>query len=203
MNFDLDAMRTGLRQGFAEAGVAYGSCCCGCGAPTTVADRTNTKYGYVRGEPKLYIRGHARRLTDRIPGPNPSGLCKCGCGETTPIATVTQVSRGAVGGRPLSYVHGHNRRKTSSEIIEGVHYCVDESGCWTWLLGRSGHGYGEWLVPGRGTRAHRAAYEQFVGEIPEGLHLHHACRNRACVNPDHLEPVTQAEHNRLHAEVAA
>src|SRR5690554_7064866 len=40
---------------------------------------------------------------------------------------------------------------------------------------------------------HRVMYESFVGPIPEGLHLDHLCRNRACVRPDHLEPVTNKE----------
>src|SRR5690554_7572127 len=40
---------------------------------------------------------------------------------------------------------------------------------------------------------HRVMYESFVGPIPEGLHLDHLCRNRACVRPDHLEPVTNRE----------
>jgi len=37
------------------------------------------------------------------------------------------------------------------------------------------------------------------GEIPEGVHLHHTCKNRACVNPWHLEPLTAADHVREHA----
>jgi hypothetical protein len=54
-------------------------------------------------------------------------------------------------------------------------------------------GYGQIGLGGRGTGlglAHRVAYELLVGPILEGLHLDHLCRNRKCVNPDHLEPVT-------------
>lgn len=51
----------------------------------------------------------------------------------------------------------------------------------------------------RGQQAHRVAYELFVAEIPEGFDLDHLCRNRGCVNPDHLEPVTRRE-NLLRGE---
>jgi len=74
------------------------------------------------------------------------------------------------------------------------------SGCWLWTGSLDGKGYGTFFYLGRNTGAHRAAYRMFTGEIPAGLHLDHLCRTPACVNPRHLEPVTQRENNmRSHA----
>ena len=71
-----------------------------------------------------------------------------------------------------------------------------EEGCWEWRGARAGTGYGAIWVDGRGRPAHRVAYELEVGPIPDGLQLDHLCCNPACVRPDHLEPVTQAENIR-------
>ena len=50
-------------------------------------------------------------------------------------------------------------------------------------------------------KAHRVVWEHTVGLIPQGVHLHHVCRNRTCTNPDHLEPLTATEHTLEHARM--
>lgn len=73
---------------------------------------------------------------------------------------------------------------------------VREDGCWLWTGHVERSGYGRFTFCMRTVWAHRFAYETWVGPIPEGMHIDHLCNVRACINPEHLEPVTQAENNR-------
>jgi len=67
------------------------------------------------------------------------------------------------------------------------------SGCWLWSAGLGSGGYGSLYVDRRNVRAHRYVYEFFRGAIPPGLVIDHLCRVRSCVNPAHLEVVTDRE----------
>jgi hypothetical protein len=66
--------------------------------------------------------------------------------------------------------------------------------CRVFTGAKTPNGYGVIGVPGRRTRlAHRVAYEQLIGPIPDGLELDHLCRVRACCEASHLEPVSRRE----------
>lgn len=119
-------------------------------------------------------------------GPNPSGLCQCGCGGLAPVSRQGDSARGFVKDKPLRFIKGHEH------LTSPVPYVVDESGCWIWQRATNASGYG---ITSRGL-AHRSYYEDSVGPIPEGMQLDHLCSVRRCVNPAHLEPVSNAENSR-------
>lgn len=65
--------------------------------------------------------------------------------------------------------------------------------CWIWKASDQGNGYGQFWTGKRVMVAHKFLYELMKGPVPIGLVLDHLCRNRRCVNPDHLEIVTFKE----------
>ena len=85
----------------------------------------------------------------------------------------------------------------NNELAQRFWSKVDASGgvdsCWFWTGGCTGNGYGAIQVGSRMLRAHRLVYEFFIGLIPPGLTIDHLCRNTKCVNPSHLEAVTNKD----------
>lgn len=112
------------------------------------------------------------------------------------------------------YCNTHYHRLTrGAEILTPIiHLSVEErffekvdldgaDGCWLWQGPPNAYGYGTFAAHDlkgeyKNQRAHRYAYVMAFGSIPEGLDLDHLCRVKICVNPFHLEPVTNAENVR-------
>jgi hypothetical protein len=78
----------------------------------------------------------------------------------------------------------------AERILSKIRYTPD---CWEWTGMLCEHGYGVFHLGAARVRAHRWVYELLAGPIPAGLVMDHLCRNRKCVRPSHLEPVTDRE----------
>lgn len=86
---------------------------------------------------------------------------------------------------------GPYRKKPIADRIDAWSIPVTETGCILWLGTVDPKGYGRIHAGRSGRLAHVVAYEDAIGPVPDGLVLDHKCRVRCCVNPLHLEPITQ------------
>jgi hypothetical protein len=79
-------------------------------------------------------------------------------------------------------------------------FVILPNGCWQWIGNKHlSTGYGRMWLDGQVQYAHRISYLWHVGDIPEGLVIHHICQNRLCVNPEHLEAIDNGFHVGRHS----
>lgn len=124
----------------------------------------------------------------------PYGCCHCGCGGKTTISKINRYDRGVFKDKPALYLRGHG---ATTECLTEERYNVEDQGysspCWIWKGHLDKNGYGRISYRKCSSKlAHIAMYEQSIGLVPEGRELDHLCRVRSCINPNHLEPVSNA-----------
>lgn len=158
----------------------------GCGGKTKAHGLCNRHYIRLRTHGEV---GEAEPRVVR----SSSGICSFpGCGRKHHANTFCfshwrQVRRGekatTLAARPMFGLSLEARMSANTEKF---------SGCWEWR-GQTERGYGTLRVEDKKQYAHRIAYEQCFGPIPEGLEIDHKCRNSLCVRPSHLHAVTKFE----------
>lgn len=177
-------------------------CECGCGERTMVSPKTRAERGWVKGQPRRFVRGHqltvawerarSRPKRFRLKIVKVRGLRKrCGCGCGFPVRR-----------QGCRYVKGHAPTRRPLRVV--VRWREEDRGyvtpCWVWQLGVDKRGYGKVTRGGVKLKAHRVAYEDAHGPIPAGHDVHHRCEVKLCVNPDHLEPLTPVQHGLRHRD---
>lgn len=101
------------------------------------------------------------------------------------------------GALPTTYISTLDRRSIGigRKAILQSRIKVSETGCWIWQ-GATNTRYGVWSRNGKIAYAHRESFRLFKGEIPKGMTIDHLCKTPLCVNPEHLECVTELENHR-------
>lgn len=128
----------------------------------------------------------------------PYGFCHCGCGQKTSIAKTTRRLYGHVKGQPVRFKVGHAGAKPLAQKLAARTGPEDENGCWPWRGDFGNSRYGVMAHRGKARTAHRWAWINTHGPIPDGHQIHHKCGNPSCVNPEHLEAVSVSEHAERH-----
>lgn len=113
--------------------------------------------------------------------------CGCGCRKDAGVYAGTHHDRGQVKGMPRRFIpyHAVRRRGPDYKVIDNGY----STPCWVWQRSLRPSGYGQVNDKGKTKGAHRWMYEKRHGPISEGLHLDHLCKEKRCVNPDHLQSV--------------
>jgi len=94
-----------------------------------------------------------------------------------------------------------SRTRPVADRMDAIGWTVTAAGCWEWNGARFPRGYGAlWIGGGRTQRAHRVAYERWVGPIPAGDLVRHRCDNPPCINPAHL--MTGSRRDNHHDAIA-
>lgn len=119
----------------------------------------------------------------------PYGYCECGCGKKTNLVRRNDTAKRLRRGEPRRFIVGHTYAKRAGRYrTENRGY---KTPCWIWTALLSRDGYGLAKRGGHRIVAHRLIWEESGREIPgDGYELDHLCKQRSCVNPDHLEVVT-------------
>lgn len=109
-------------------------------------------------------------------------------------------SPGTYCSRPCGCRHRNAVRAANCETFDDKYRIDEKTGCWVWIRGTDKDKYGRYSIRVDGKcveiRAHVFSYERTVGLVPSGMVIDHKCRNHSCVNPGHLEPVTNVENVR-------
>ena len=125
-------------------------------------------------------------------------FCACGCGIEAGLYSAAGYEN-----LPRKFIHGHNTRlkKPSSGLrkIMGSMDVFPDDDCLYWMGangGRSKHGCVRHY--GKHEKVHRVIYEHCIGQIPQGMIIHHSCGKENCINPSHLKLCHHGEHSKQH-----